>query len=194
MITTRANAKQAAARLARTWLEHDPVILDTETTGLDSLAQICDMALIGADGKVLLNTLVKPTHSIPLAIAKLHNINDQAVKDAPSFVEVWSHLQPLIAEKHIIIYNAPFDRRMLLQSAAAHLMKLNDRNSAGLHCAMQLYAQWRGDLKSNGRGWRWHRLELAADQCSIAPTGQLHRAHTDAEICRQIVLKMAQAT
>ena len=50
---------------ARNILAAAPVIFDTETTGLDSDAEIIEISCITAHGSVLLDTLVKPTTSVP---------------------------------------------------------------------------------------------------------------------------------
>ena len=42
---------------ARRLLEADPLILDTETTGLDENAEICELAIITHEGKVVVDSL-----------------------------------------------------------------------------------------------------------------------------------------
>ncbi|ELA9868094.1 3'-5' exonuclease, partial [Vibrio parahaemolyticus] len=59
------------------------IILDTETTGLDSQAEIVEFTAICAHtGKVIVNELVKPTCSIPAEATAIHGITDEDVKDA----------------------------------------------------------------------------------------------------------------
>lgn len=52
------------------WLNSDYLIIDTETTGLDNNAEVIEIAIINMHGDVLLNSLVKPTCSIPAADSK----------------------------------------------------------------------------------------------------------------------------
>lgn len=50
------------------------VILDTETTGLTLRDQIIEICVIDLTGKILLNSLVKPTINIPAEAASIHGI------------------------------------------------------------------------------------------------------------------------
>ena len=47
------------------WLAADPLILDTETTGLDERAEVVELAAINARGEVLVDTFIKPAHPLP---------------------------------------------------------------------------------------------------------------------------------
>ena len=48
-----------ASATARAWLDADPLILDTETTGLGDDAEVIEVSVIDAHGQVLLDTLVR---------------------------------------------------------------------------------------------------------------------------------------
>ncbi|MBE3864750.1 3'-5' exonuclease, partial [Vibrio parahaemolyticus] len=98
------------------------IILDTETTGLDSQAEIVEFTAICAHtGKVIVNELVKPTCSIPAEATAIHGITDEDVKDAPDFHLVFSnHFLPLLNGRPIIIYNSDFDTRLIIQSLDKH--------------------------------------------------------------------------
>lgn len=54
-----------AAQQARDWVGQDLLIVDTETTGLENDAQIVEIAVVDLAGRVLLDSLVKPTIYIP---------------------------------------------------------------------------------------------------------------------------------
>lgn len=63
------------------------VILDTETTGLTLRNQIIEINVIDLTGKILLNSLVKPTINIPAEAASIHGITNEMVHDAPSYIK-----------------------------------------------------------------------------------------------------------
>lgn len=54
----------------------DVVFLDTETTGLGAQAEIVDIAAIDGHGQILMDTLVRPTRSIPREASNIHGILD----------------------------------------------------------------------------------------------------------------------
>src|SRR5450759_4188499 len=106
--------------LARALLTDNPLFFDTETTGLDSRAEICDIAIVDAAGQVLLNTLVKPACPIPPEASRVHGITDADVAGAPTITAIWPELAALLAgSRPLVAYNASFDRRMITQSANA---------------------------------------------------------------------------
>ncbi|MFB6287159.1 MAG: 3'-5' exonuclease, partial [Candidatus Bipolaricaulia bacterium] len=57
--------QQNCSQTARQWLDRAPLFLDTETTGIDERAEICEIAVVAADGTSLVDTLVRPTGPIP---------------------------------------------------------------------------------------------------------------------------------
>jgi len=180
--------------LARALLADDPLFFDTETTGLDSSAEICDIAIVDAAGQVLLNTLVRPTCAIPLEASAVHGITDADVAGAPTITAIWPELAALLAgPRPLVAYNAGFDRRMITQSCAARGLYIVNTDKAleeHLHCAMLLYAEHWGDWNYYKRSWRWQSLGVALSQQGIQIDG-LHRALADAEAARRIVMAMA---
>ena len=152
----------------RALIETNPLILDTETTGLNG--EICEIAVIDLAGNILINTLVKPTISIPEDVVRIHGISDEAVKDVPTFKELFPELERVLRDRVVFVYNVEFDERMLFNSARANQMQ--DFNfwwaSDNLwHCAMELYAVYYGDYDGYHGSYRWQRLSKAAQQCGI---------------------------
>lgn len=184
-------ARVRAVSIVRSWLERDPIFLDTETTGVDNSAQICDLALIGVDGKILLDTLIRPTIQIPAVVVAIHGISNEAVREAPSFAEVFEEAARLIGDRLVVAYNMDFDNRMMVQSAKAHGIEIAVGGES-IACAMLAYAQFRGEWNGYRRSWKWHKLALAAKQCGIAIPSDLHRARVDAELARKVTMYMAE--
>ena len=156
-------AHEAAVEWARQVLA-DPgaMVLDTETTGLDFDDEVVEIAILEvASGKALLNTLIRPTKSIPADVSDIHGITDEEVKDAPTFLEIYPKLREVLgAASRCVTYNAEFDERMLAQSATAHggtgeMGKLPEER---FQCAMEAYAEFVGDWSDKFRSFKYKPL------------------------------------
>lgn len=185
--------KLTPAQVAAGWLARRPVFLDTETTGLDGQAEVCDLAVIDWEGNVLLNTLVRPMGPIPAQAYMIHGISNDDVAGAPRFCDVVPDLVRVLHQRLVVIYNAAFDLRILLQSATAYL---SNAHWLALECdpvcAMELYAEHYGDWSNWHRNYRWQSLEAAARQCGLQWTSTAHRAHADAEMTRRLIHHLAR--
>lgn len=178
---------------ARSLIVQCPVFLDTETTGLEG--EVCEIAIVGSNGNVLVNTLVRPRGLMQAAAQAVHGISDEMLAAAPSFAEVWPAVCDIITHRQVVIYNARFDVARLTTSALAaghnsaitHLRQLFQRAA----CAMELYAQFYGEWNYREADYKWQRLGNAAAQCGLTPPAHLHRAAADAELTRRLVHHMA---
>lgn len=162
------------------------VILDTETTGLDGDAEICQIAIINSAGDVLLDTLVKPVHFIPAAATAVHGITNDMVANAPAFP--LDTIYELIAEQNVIVYNVDYDQRLLYQSVAAASMFTCDwAGISNWYCAMTHFAEVYGDWNDYHGNYRWQTLHKACVHYGI-PLTKAHSALDDAlatlEVCR----------
>ncbi len=185
---------QEVVQHVRALIETNPLFLDTETTGLDG--EICEIAVIDLAGNVLINTLIKPTTPIPEDVTSLHGISDEIVQGAPSFKDIFPELERVLRGRTVIVYNANFDKCMILNSARENEMKKQEFDlwwypENRWYCAMELYAVYYGDWNSYHGSYRWQRLNKAAQQCNIE-LSDTHRALADAETTRRIVLHIAE--
>ncbi len=212
-VTLSSNTFRAQA-LARQWVALNPLFLDTETTGFGG--QVIDLALVDIHGRTVLETLLKPTVAIEDGARAVHGITEAMVADAPMFDAVWDEFKALTTGKLVIIYNADFDRRVICNSATAIAnLKTGTLGSEAMdwmyaentpiryqrqlgeprfECAMRLYAEWKGEWGK--RGYKWHKLEEAAAHCRVTGSHDLrarqeHRARSDADMARMVVLYMA---
>lgn len=181
MIYDHAWDQQQAAKWAYELLQRDDwLILDTETTGLGSYAEACEISLINHAGRPLLSTLVKPLHPIPDDAIAIHGITNEMVETAPAFPEVYPLLVRAIASKTVVIYNKDFDRRIL--STCCQLSQLDNLwNDSTLVCAMRWYSQWYGEWNGRHGNYRWQRL----------PGGD-HTALGDCQATRKVIQRMAE--
>lgn len=193
-MTTRADTmtmKSTPAARAAAWLEHNALILDTETTGLDSDAEVIELAVIDCAGQSLIDTLVRPARQIPADATAIHGITDQMVATAPSWPEVRGQLLELLASgRHLVIYNASYDLRLIRQSDALHGL---ETPVMAAHCAMLTYAEHWGDIDQRRGGYRWQRLGYAAAQQGVEIQGKAHRAMADCLTTLGVLRAMARS-
>jgi len=158
----------------------DILVLDTETTGLGDSAEIIEIGIINGSGETVMNTLVKPSISIPAAATAIHGITDDDLLNAPDFADVVDELQGLIQGNVLLIYNAEYDLRLLRQSARKSKMRLK-LEPASIRCVMLEYAEFFGDWDDYHESWKWQKLANAARHSRYEPAQgmQLHRAISD---------------
>ncbi len=190
---SQAADRERATEMARWLLSEGAVFLDTETTGLDSRDQICEIALVAADGAVLVDTLVRPSIRIPPSATAIHGIRDADIQNAPGFEEVWPEVRRKVDDRHLVIYNAEYDTRMMFQTARPASGADWSLPARSVACAMKLYAQYHGAWNGARRSYAWQSLGNAIIQCAISLPAEvrLHRARADAETTRLLLMHMA---
>ena len=168
------------------------IFLDTETTGLGEQAQVVEVAVVAADGTVLLDTFVRPTIHVEEGAAAVHGITAEQLANAPDFAAIWPILLSIMQGNTVAIYNADFDMRIITQSAQAHGLDLSPLRLVKAWCVMRAYAQFFGDYNPARRAYRWHSLGAAIEQQGLVlPVGmRLHSALADAEMTRQLTARM----
>ncbi|MBW8192745.1 3'-5' exonuclease [Neiella marina] len=164
-------------------------ILDTETTGLDDQAEIVEIGVIEADtGKVVLQTLVKPTVEIGSKAQEVHGISGSMLLDAPSYDKVHKQLLDILQGGEVHIYNKKFDTRLIYQTANKFGL-VNDELIQALestHCVMLQYADLYRQPNSRGN-FRYQTLVNAIAQQNIQlPELTAHRAVADCEMTRHV--------
>lgn len=156
------------------------VVLDTETTGLRYPAEIIELAIIDPDRKVLLNTRLKPMHSVPAEASRIHGIFDHDLEDCPRWYDVRANMLPIIAGKDVVIYNASYDFGMF--KTTDRVWELQPTiwydDVATFHCAMLWYAQHYGMWNEYRQSYVWQKLTEACNQLAI-PVENAHGALGD---------------
>lgn len=146
-------AQGLLARPADSW-----VILDTETTGFTGIDEVIEISVIDGAGNVLIDKKrFKPKCEIAPSAQAVHGITAEMLVDAPSFADFAEELDAILHKRRIIIYNAPFDLRMLTQTAVQH-SSLDRVIYSDVQCAMQQYSAFVGEIKRTGGGYRWQQL------------------------------------
>jgi DNA polymerase III subunit epsilon len=174
----------AALGWLRALLLDDFVVLDTETTGLGYRDEVIEIAVIGPDGSTRFASLVRPRAGrIPPGATAVHGITMDDLVDAPPFGEAYDAVLEVARGRRVIAWNAPFDERMVRQSAVAWGRR---ERLQGFECAMRAYAFARG--LRHGRA----KLERAAFATGLL-TGQrqAHRSTDDALLTLQVLMRTA---
>lgn len=160
----RCYDEQLASEWAKMALDsNSTIILDTETTGLDGDAQIVEIAIITTKGEILLDTMVRPSLPIPEEASYIHGITDADVRDAPLWPVVWEQVLSILQNARVvIIWNEPFDTRMMAQSCWAHSIDyqagIDTLPGTTFDCAMRKYAKWFGEWNYKHGDYRWQAL------------------------------------
>lgn len=95
-------------------LDHNIVVLDTETTGFsfhhDELTQIAAARMESGEIVEWFITFVNPGKPIPEDVAHLTDIHDSDVADAPSPSDALAKLVEFVGDAKVVAHNAEFDR------------------------------------------------------------------------------------
>ena len=157
----------------------DVLILDTETTGLDHRAEVIEVAVVDTTGDLRFESLVMPVGPVPSSLSAIHGITRSLLEEtgAPAWPEVHGKLSALLADAcEVLAWNAPFDRRMLRQTANRHGLDWGAIAWRDL-CAEDNRARPHGS----------HRLVDVAAREGVYGEGPAHRAQAD---CRMALAVM----
>lgn len=173
---------------ARGWLRalllDDFVVLDTETTGLGYRDEVIEIGIVDPSGRVVFESLVRPqAGSVPAGATRVHGLTMRDLETAPCWRDVHDAVVSATRGRRVIAWNAPFDERMVRQSATR--WGCSER-LGGFECAMRAYAAVRG--LRYGRA----KLERAAAEMGVLPVGaQAHRSSDDARLTLQVLMRAA---
>ncbi len=107
------------------------VICDLEATGLDSEADIIELALLTfEDNKVIdvYETLVNPLRNVPEFITNLTGISNRSLKEAPKFYEISEAILSRLDGAIFVSHNTEFDLGLLRKKfkEMGHELKIKD--------------------------------------------------------------------
>ena len=177
--------KQEAIQWAKERL-NDPntLIVDVETTGLlnnDPETKIVSISMINNQGRPVLAALVNPERPIPLDAQKIHGIDDREVKDCLPWTVMGDTVSMLMANKHIVCFNAGFDVHLIIHLLNSHNIPIPEFE---VSCAMEYYSQFVGEWSKSKSDYKWQRLPKLA-------YGQAHDSLVDCQSTLLLLKKMA---
>lgn len=147
-------------------------IVDIETTGGGGAARITEIAVFRHDGTRIIDffhSLINPETYIPPFITRLTGIDNEMVKDAPTFYEVQDAVRAMTRDAWFVAHNAKFDYGFIKKEFGA----LDEYFQRDLLCTVQLSRKIFPGLKSYSLGNLCESLEIMIEN--------RHRAHGDAE-------------
>jgi len=177
-------ARQQAIEIAQHVIKQKPIYIDTETTGLDSTAEIVEISVVDHDGSVLLETIIRPKNPIPSDAQAIHHISNEMVKDARPWYVIWPTLRPILFGRMLAFYNADFDMRMMKQSYEQYGTPWKENFQS--FDILKLYAQFATVWDPRRRSFKYHSLEAAGRACNI-PLQNTHRATADTLLTRALL-------
>jgi DNA polymerase-3 subunit epsilon len=180
--------RNEAISTAKEIVNRNAIILDTETTGLGEKDEIIEISIIDMTGKVLLDSLVKPTLLIPPESTAIHGISNMNISRSPYITQLLPQLTKILQNNYVTIYNSEFDLRILNQSLRSHRVQPPRVFQTRIYCAMRLYSRYNGDWDEVRQCYRWKKL---GEALGIQAPDNIHRAIIDAELTRQIILTIA---
>jgi DNA polymerase-3 subunit epsilon len=149
---------------------------------------MCQIAILHSDGNKY-KSLVKPTIPIEAGASAVHHITDEDVKDAPTAIDILRNI-PIFG--FMVIYNAPFDLKILKQSILAQGQTYTHEYNTGVYDAMQIYSAFRGEWDDYHGNYRWHKLGVACEQCGIKLDLELHDAMSDVIMTERLLKYVAE--
>lgn len=156
-------------------------IVDIETTGGGGAARITEIAVFRHDGYQIVDffhSLINPEIYIPPFITRLTGIDNEMVRDAPTFCDVQDAVRALTRDAWFVAHNAKFDYGFIKREFGA----LDEYFQRDLLCTVQLSRKIFPGLKSYSLGNLCESLKIMIEN--------RHRAHGDAEATVRLFEKL----
>lgn len=156
-------------------------IVDIETTGGGGAARITEIAVFRHDGYQIVDffhSLINPEVYIPPFITRLTGIDNEMVRDAPTFCDVQDAVRAFTRDAWFVAHNAKFDYGFIKREFGA----LDEYFQRDLLCTVQLSRKIFPGLKSYSLGNLCQSLEIMIKN--------RHRAHGDAEATVRLFEKL----
>jgi DNA polymerase III subunit epsilon len=108
-------------------------VIDLECTGMnlstDRIVEIAIVKILPDGRKMVKRKLINPEIPIPAAISEIHGINNEMVKDAPTFRQVANEIRQFIDNADLAGYNSNrFDVPMLVEEFLRVSLEFDFRN------------------------------------------------------------------
>lgn len=108
--------QQTISKIKALLESNNPVILDTETTGIprgDEDHYITELSIIDMKGRTLFSSLLAIAIPVPEKITEITGIDDSMLKGKPSFDAVYEDIREILRGRTVLGWNVSFDALML---------------------------------------------------------------------------------
>lgn len=146
--------RDRASAWAGQMLTRAPLILDTETTGLNGY--LVQISVIDCGGDVLLDSLVNPHAEIEDGALRVHGLTSAALRGAPTYRQIHPLVDTVLRGRTVLVYNLEFDVRILRNELRRAGQVDGVLFGAEWHDLMMPYSKFVGNRRGNG--YRWQRL------------------------------------
>jgi len=127
---------------------------------------------------------------VPAEATRIHGISDTVLQRSPKWTEVRQQVMEIVRGKNLVVYNAVYDRKMMHKSdEACGIPHFDWRGLCKWYCAMESYAEYRGEWNDYHGNWRWHKLSIAAAQQGVL-IENAHSAMGDCAMTLAVIQKM----
>lgn len=155
------------------------VAIDFETANAD-LASICQVGVVTFEGRKVTEcwgSLVNPKDYFDWINVEIHGINEHAVRNAPSFPEIYDPLASRLRNQ-IVVSHTSFDRTALAQALSKHRLPEFDCN--WLDSARVVRRTW--------AQWAWSGYGLGNICSELGIEFKAHDAVEDARAAGEVLL------
>lgn len=160
------------------------ISLDTETTGLypEKGDRIIEIACIKIKNnkitKKIFHKYINPERKISFQSFLIHKIPDKKLKEKPKFIQIYKSFKRFIKGSYLIIHNADFDKKFILNEFNIINKKIKLKIIDTLKIARKLFPR-----KKNS-------LEKLAERLNIKINQPLHNAKNDAITLAKIFISL----
>lgn len=155
------------------------VVFDVETPNRANSRMSAIGITVIEDGEISeeFYTLVNPEQRFDYFNVQLTGIDEKMVRDAPTFPEVWSKIEPFMSSGMLVAHNAVFDLGVLKKCLAAY--DISWKPYVRYMCTVQM-----GKRMLPGMS---HKLDALCDRYGIELDH--HKADSDSRACAEILLR-----
>ena len=159
------------------------IAIDLETTGLNSkkeaIIEVSAVKFVDGEENSVFSHLLNPNKPISSFIEDLTGINDDMVKNKPSFIDILDDLMNFIGDLPIVGHNVKFDIDFIKEHSK------NNYNLSKSHNICDTYLLSKIVLFSNEE----HSLESVSEFYDLSIEGS-HRATNDASNSGKILIRL----
>ncbi|MCD8083922.1 MAG: 3'-5' exonuclease [Clostridiales bacterium] len=115
------NAGYSITCFKKTGIPDMAVVIQVETTGLGNSDEVVELAISDLGGNLLYNQTFRPYQRVSDGARAVNSISDAELAAAPDFSSEFNRILSVLNGRPVIGHNILFVKRMLEQTAAAHL-------------------------------------------------------------------------